>query len=129
MATPKYAARRDRISKEELYAVVTLFMEYFETEDGKPAEQGEETEKYRKVGAALVLTNDKIFAIDCSRDDVHAVARLIIGSFRIDDFRTTTPLDCVTGLLRMLIWALPGVAPKSTPLLTAIRRRLRKNRT
>ena len=52
-----------------------------------------------------------------------------LGSLRIDDFRTTTPLDCVTGLLRMLIWALAGVAPKSTPLLTAIRRRHRKSRT
>ena len=52
-----------------------------------------------------------------------------IGSLRIDDFRTTTPLDCVTGLLRMLVWALAGVAPKSTPLLTAIRRRRRKSRT
>ena len=80
MTTPKYAARSHRISKEELYALVTLFMEYFplETEEGEPAEQGEKTEKYRKVGAALVLTNDKIFAIDCSRDGVHAVARLVM---------------------------------------------------
>ena len=51
------------------------------------------------------------------------------GGLRIDDFRTTTPLDCVTGLLRMLIWALAGVAPKSTLLLTAIRQRPRKSRT
>ena len=51
---------------------------------------------------------------------------LLLGSLRIDDFRMTMPLDCVTGLLRMLIWALAGVAPKSTPLLTAIRRRPRK---
>ena len=55
--------------------------------------------------------------------------RWILGSLRNDDFGTTTPLDCVTGLLRMLIWALAGVAPKSTPLLTAIRRRPRKSRT
>ena len=80
MATPKYAARSHRISKEEVYALVTLFMECFplETEEDEPAKQGEETEKYRKVGAALVLTNDKIFAIDCSRDGVHAVARLVM---------------------------------------------------
>ena len=52
-----------------------------------------------------------------------------LGSLRIDDFRTTTPLNCVTGLLRMLIWAVAVVAPKSTPLLTAIRRRPRKSRT
>ena len=81
MATPNYAARSHRISKEEVYALVTLFMECFplETEEGKPAaKQGKKTEKYRKVGAALVLTNDKIFAIDCSRDGVHAVARLVM---------------------------------------------------
>ena len=54
---------------------------------------------------------------------------LPIGSLRIDDFRTTTPLDCVRGLLSMLIWALAGVAPKSTLLLTAIRWRPRKSRT
>ena len=80
MATPEYAARSHRISKEEVYALVTLFMECFplETEEDEPAKQGEETEKYRKVGAALVLTNDKIFAIDCSRDGVHAVARLVM---------------------------------------------------
>ena len=53
-----------------------------------------------------------------------------LGSLRIDDFGTTMPLDCVTGfILRMLIWALASVAPKSTPLLTAIRWRPRKSRT
>ena len=62
------------------------------------------------------------------KDPEHRLNRLI-GSLRIDDFRTTTPLDCVTGLLRMLILALAGVAPKSTPLLTAISRRPRKSRT
>ena len=55
--------------------------------------------------------------------------RFSLESLRIDDFRTTTTLDCVTGLLRMLIWVLAGVAPKSTPLLIAIRRRPRKSRT
>ena len=34
---------------------------------------------------------------------------LTIGSLRIDDFRTTTPLDCVTYLLRMPVLALAGV--------------------
>ena len=48
-----------------------------ETEEGEPAEQGE-GKKYRKVGAALVLPNDKIFAIDCSRNGVHGVARLLM---------------------------------------------------
>ena len=68
----------------------------------------------------------------CCGNDVAAFAKsshVTLGSLRIDDFRKTTPLDCVTGLLRMLIWALAGVAPKSTPLLTPIRRRPRKSRT
>ena len=74
-----YASRSHRISKEDLYILLALFMEDFplETEEGRLAEQGEE-KKYRKVGAALVLPNDKIFAIDCSRNGVHGVARLLM---------------------------------------------------
>ena len=47
------------------------------------------------------------------------IARVLfeLWSLRIDDFRTATPLDCATGLLRMLIWTLAGVAPKSTPVV------------
>ena len=52
-----------------------------------------------------------------------------LGSLRIDDFCTTTPLDCVTYLLRMPIWALAGVATKSTTLVRAICRRLGNSRT
>ena len=52
-----------------------------------------------------------------------------LGSLRIDDFCTTTPLDCVTCLLRMPIWTLAGVEPKSTTLVRTICRRLRNNRT
>ena len=55
--------------------------------------------------------------------------KLVLGSLRIDDFCTTTPLDCVTCLLRMPIWALAGVEPKSTTLVRAICRRLRNRRT
>ena len=74
-----YASRNYRISKEDLYVLLALFMEDFplETEEGEPAEQGEE-KKYRKVGAALVLPNDNIFAIDSSRNGVHGVARLLM---------------------------------------------------
>ena len=57
------------------------------------------------------------------------VAELTIGSLRIDDFCTTTPLDCVTYLLRMPIWALAGVATKSTTLERAICRRPGNSRT
>ena len=55
--------------------------------------------------------------------------RASIGSLRIDDFCTTTPLDCVTYLLRMPIWALAGVATKSTTLVRAICRRPGNSRT
>ena len=74
-----YASRRHRISKEDLYILLALFMEDFplETKKGEPAKQREE-KKYRKVGAALVLPNDKIFAIDCTRNGVHGVARLLM---------------------------------------------------
>ena len=75
----EHASRSRRISKEDLYVLLALFMEDFplETEEGEPAEQGED-KKYRKVGAALVLPNDKIFAIDCTRNGVHGVARLLM---------------------------------------------------
>ena len=74
-----YASRSHRLSKEDLYVLLALFMEDFplETEEGEPAKKGEE-KKYRKVGAALVLPNDKIFAIDCTRNGVHGVARLLM---------------------------------------------------
>lgn len=74
-----YASRGHRISKEDLYILLALFMEDFplETKKGEPAKQREE-KKYRKVGAALVLPNDKIFAIDCTRNGVHGVARLLM---------------------------------------------------
>ena len=64
-----YASRSHRISKEDLYILLALFMEDFPFETEK---------KYRKVGAALVLPNDKIFAIDCTRNGVHGVARLLM---------------------------------------------------
>ena len=75
----RYASRSHRISKEDLYILLALFMEDFplETEEGELAKQREE-KKYRKVGAALVLPNDKIFAIDCTRNGVHGVARLLM---------------------------------------------------
>lgn len=70
-----YAVRSHRLSKEDLYVLLVLFMENFplETEEGR-----QEEIKYRKVGAALVLPNDKIFAIDCTRNGVHGVARLLM---------------------------------------------------
>ena len=65
-----YAARDCRISKENLYMVLALHMQEF---PGDP-----EIGDYKKVGAALVLPNDMLYAVDCSRDGVHGVARLLI---------------------------------------------------
>ncbi|XP_068708393.1 cytidine and dCMP deaminase domain-containing protein 1-like [Montipora foliosa] len=50
--------------------IVALWMEDF------PEDKPEDS--YRKVGAVLVLPNDKIYAVDCSRNGVHAVARLLM---------------------------------------------------
>ena len=65
-----YAARDCRISKENLYMVLALHMQEF---PGEP-----EIGNYKKVGAVLVLPNDILYAVDCSRDGVHGVARLLI---------------------------------------------------
>ena len=51
---------------------------------------------------------------------------LRLGSLRIDDFGATTPLDFVACLLRMLVRKLAEVALKSTALVTAICRCLKK---
>ena len=34
---------------------------------------------YYRVGAVLVLPNDMIYAVDCSRNGVHGVARLLMA--------------------------------------------------
>lgn len=57
------------------------------------------------------------------------VIEMSLGSLRINDFCSTAPLDCVTCLLRMPIWALADVEPKSTTLVRSICRRLGNRRT
>ena len=66
-----YADRDCRISKENLYMVLALHMQEF---PGEP-----EIGDYKKVGAVLVLPNDMLYAVDCSRDGVHGVARLLMA--------------------------------------------------
>ena len=68
-----YAASKPRLSKENLYMVLAVWMESF-TDD----EQSED-QLFNEVGAVLVLPDDTIYAIDCSRNGVHAVARLIMA--------------------------------------------------
>jgi deoxycytidylate deaminase len=64
-----YEKNYPRVSKENLYMIIALWMEDFVDEAPKD---------HKKVGAVLVLPNDVIFAADCSRDGVHAVARLLM---------------------------------------------------
>ena len=69
---PSYADRDFRISKENLYMVIARHMEEF------PVERLDIGE-YKRVGAVLVLPNDMIYAVDCSRNGVHGVARLLMA--------------------------------------------------
>ena len=64
------AYRDCRISEENLYMVLALHMQEF---PGEP-----EIDDYKKVGAVLVLPNDMLYAVDCSRNGVHGVARLLM---------------------------------------------------
>ncbi|CAB4036783.1 cytidine and dCMP deaminase domain-containing 1-like [Paramuricea clavata] len=69
---PSYAKSYSRVSKDNLYMIIALWMENFVKEA---------PEDHNKVGAVLVLPNDVIFAADCSRDGVHAVARLLMKHY------------------------------------------------
>ena len=64
-----YAKNLTRVSKDNLYMIIALWMEDF---------VGEAPKDHNKVGAVLVLPNDVVCAADCSRDGVHAVARLLM---------------------------------------------------
>ena len=66
----QYAKNYSRISKDSLYMILVLWMENF---------VDELPEDHNRVGAVLVLPNDVVYAADCSRDRVHAVARLLIN--------------------------------------------------
>ncbi len=66
---PSYAKNYLRVSKPNLYMILALSIEHF---------VDEAPDHYRNVGAVLVLPNDVVCAADCSRDGVHAVARLLM---------------------------------------------------
>ena len=75
-----------RITKENLFMLLALWMEDFpvESEQDLANDTGEDTKLphsgYRKVGAVLVLPGtDILYAVDCTRDGVHAVARLLMN--------------------------------------------------
>ena len=67
---PQHAKSYLRLSKDNLYMILALWMENFVDEPPKD---------HSKVGAVLVLPNDIVCAADCSRDGVHAVARLLLN--------------------------------------------------
>ena len=97
MANSSYAATNPRVSKHDLYMILALWMERFP--DGEQSEDP----LYKKVGAVLVLPNDTSYAIDCSRDGVHAVARLIMAHPNIPEgckvFVSRKPCSLCTKLL------------------------------
>ncbi|XP_046850654.1 cytidine and dCMP deaminase domain-containing protein 1-like isoform X2 [Xenia sp. Carnegie-2017] len=68
-----YADNAPRISKDDLFMIIALWMQDFVTH-----EEAEIDENINQVGAVLVSADDKIYAADCSREGVHAVARLLI---------------------------------------------------
>ena len=72
MATSSYAATNPRVSKDDLYMILALWMERF------PDDEQSKDPPYQKVEAVLVLPNDICYAIDSSHHGVHAVARLIM---------------------------------------------------
>lgn len=85
--SPSYADRESRISKENLFMVLALWMERFPaTRDAQadPSEvaatsaDAQSDPDFKKVGAVLVSPNDILYAAECSRDGVHGVSRLLM---------------------------------------------------
>ena len=80
-----YSERPPRITKEDLFVVLALWMEHFPVESEQDlAKDNEDTKHHysghRKVGAVLVLPGpDIVYAVDCTRDGVHGVARLLMN--------------------------------------------------
>ena len=64
-----------RVSKDCLYMIIALWMENFPVK--ADTEKVEQDPDHHKVGAVLVLPNEIVCGADCSRDGVHAVARLL----------------------------------------------------
>ena len=69
-----YAKNYLRVSKDCLYMIIALWMENFVV----GPRQDDNDPDHHKVGAVLVLPNDIVWAVDCSRNGVHAVARLLM---------------------------------------------------
>ena len=74
--------RETRITKENLYMVLALWMErfplQFSTEE-QSFKSNNSSKKFKKVGVVFVLPTDRVLAADCSRDGVHGVARVMVN--------------------------------------------------
>ena len=73
--------RETRITKDNLYMVLALWMERFPSQ---PSEselylKANNSKTFKKVGVVFVLPNDRVLSADCSRDGVHGVARVMIN--------------------------------------------------
>ena len=66
----EFHKRETRITKDNLYMALALWMELF------PARK---PDGVRQVGVVFVLPTDRVLAADCSRDGVHGVARVLIN--------------------------------------------------
>ncbi|XP_068708149.1 cytidine and dCMP deaminase domain-containing protein 1-like [Montipora foliosa] len=84
-ASTSYASSYSRLTKDNLYMILALWMQDFPEDkpeekkpEKNPADNPERNNPYKKVGAVLVLPNDRSHAVDCSRNGVHAVARLLM---------------------------------------------------
>lgn len=100
METSKSAAAYNRrLNKEDHFMALAFWMEGFPDDNHK--QSGDPL--YKKVGAVLVLPNDMCYAIDCSRNGVHAVARLIMAHPNIPEnckvFVSRKPCSFCTKLL------------------------------
>ena len=65
-----YAERLPRVTKEELFMILAFWMG--ESPLSKPL-----AKEKLNVGAVLVKPDNKIFALDCSRNGIHGVTRLL----------------------------------------------------
>lgn len=75
----EFEQRETRITKENLYMVLALWMENFLVEIGQPHSQANNSKTVNKVGVVFVLPTDRVLAADCSRDGVHGVARVMVN--------------------------------------------------
>ena len=73
--------RETRITKENLYMVLALWMERFPSQFSREQshKNNSNSKKFKNVGVVLVLPNDRVLAADCSRDGVHGVTRVMVN--------------------------------------------------